>query len=57
VPVLLTVDTTVGTVGSAALRGGLVDLDVADDKVVDVQVLNLKKISVLGPNNYLKAKP
>ncbi len=35
------VDTTVGTVGSAALLGGLVHLDVLDDQVGGVETLGV----------------
>ena len=37
------VDTTVGTESPAALLGGLVDLDVLDDELVDVQLLGLRE--------------
>lgn len=36
-----TVDTTEGTVSSAATEGGLVDLDVGNDKVLDVEALGV----------------
>jgi len=36
------VDTTVGTVCSATLLGGLVDLDVLDDKVAGIETLGIR---------------
>jgi len=42
------VDTTVGTVCSAALLGGLVDLDVLDDEVAGIETLGIRvRLSVL----------
>lgn len=38
---LVRVDTTVGTVSTTAGLGGLVDVDVADDKVLSLQTLAL----------------
>lgn len=39
----LTVNTTVGTVCSSSLLGGLVDLDMLDNELVNVQALGLQR--------------